>query len=132
MASEMVQGIMEILNEAYGDKGMSPLDRVAANKIVQYFQSEGWVTSKEVAIIINAAGGSVFVSMESIEDSGTLILKSFRDFEHDGIQFKVIDTSKAKVNPDAESRNVKSGPIKVKPYPRGAEGYVRPNPGPHS
>lgn len=117
MTTNMIQGLIRILNEAYGDNSMTPLDRVAANKIVQYFQSEGWFSPDQVALIVEAAGGSVFVSVDAIEDSD-LTLKVINDFERDGFQFNTINPAKAKVNPDAESRNVKSGPIKVKPTPK--------------
>jgi hypothetical protein len=109
-----ISDIMEILNIGYGSQTTGPLDRAVAIRIISYFEDRRWMSPEEVAYLVDAAGGEIIVTREQLEDSNPLLTVQ-DNFETETITFRVRpDTSrnpKRTVNPEAESRNVDSGPI---------------------
>ena len=140
--SGAVRDIEDILGNVYGP-GNDAADRLAAMQINNRLLQRGWVSPEDLAYIVDAAGGEIVVTREALEDSSPkLFIQS--SFERDATVFSIRegtshnkpDTSKAKVNPNAESRNVDSGTIDIEvksgSYIRGAEEHINPNPGPYS
>jgi hypothetical protein len=119
MSLGTVRDVMDIIQRGYGDSSMTPLDRTVATNIINYLQSAGWMGPEEVAHIVQAAGGEVRISEKQL-DEGPKALSIFRDQVSFELVLRSIDTSKAKVNPDAESRTVQSGPVNVKPANKAA------------
>lgn len=133
-----IRNIMQILDNAYGSNQMASVDRAAAIAVISYFEDKGYLGPEELAFMVEAAGGEVRISETMLSGTSKPLLRYYDEMNMeyvfktvDKISEPVPDVSKAKVNPDAESRTVDSGPIKVKPV-RGAEEHVIPNPGPYS
>lgn len=119
-----VRDVMDIIQRGYGDSSMTSLDRVVAANVIQYFESRGWMGPEEVAHLVQAAGGEVIVTEEQLMEAPKPLYTQQDPINHSIIFRSVnVDISEAKVNPDAESRTVNSGPIKVSPV-RGAEGRI--------
>lgn len=82
-----IRKIQDALGRAYGDLGTSPLDRAAAGQILQLLRGDGWMSADEVAFLVDAAGGTIQVTRESIEDKN-LQLTVYNEFMTDMIVFK--------------------------------------------
>lgn len=98
----VVRDISEILNMSYGDVGTGPIDRVAANEIVNYLREHGWINSEELALLVDAAGGEIRVKANQMLDDPPPLLM-YRDIGTDDL---VLQT---------KPQTVQSGPINVKP-----------------
>lgn len=115
--------LMYIIAEGTGSMP-GPMERAIAAKILSYFQERGWASTEEVAYIVKAAGGKVVISEKLLRESAPL-LQWTRDPVTDDLIIRVrqeisIEDAEeliknAKVNPNAESRTVDSGPVNVKP-----------------
>jgi hypothetical protein len=112
-----VRDIMEIIHQGHGGPDMSSVDRVVASNIVSYLQKAGWMGAEEIAHIVQAAGGEVRISEKQLDEGPKAIYTQRDPITHDIVlrSVSVVDTKNAKVNPDAESRTVHSGSIKVSP-----------------
>lgn len=82
-----IRGISLVLNEAYGDNGTSPLDRVAATKVLQYMRSMGWMSPQEIAFLVDAAGGKITISRAGLEEK-ELVLRTWSDDRNYNIIFE--------------------------------------------
>jgi hypothetical protein len=117
----MVREVMDIIANGYGS-APSGLDQAIASRVVDYFYRKGWMNSEDIAWLVKAAGGEIRVPISMIVgDSPYLVV--WDDPATDERVFKIrervdiVDAEEmvknAKVNPDAESRNVSSGPIEL-------------------
>lgn len=106
-----VNDITEIIQRGYGDSSISQLDRTVAHNIVNYLTTRGWMSPGEVAYLVEAAGGEIRVPENLITRPPKALTRYqnpavaeaefvFRTTETEPL----VDTSNAKVNPDAESR----------------------------
>jgi hypothetical protein len=116
----VLRGIQEILNAGYGDQATSPLDRTVAVTLFNHMRQTGWMTPVEVAIIVEAAGGSVSIPETLLAGDAPDELKSFHDEKNGTYTLstrynKVIPGELVDDRPEVEHRTVESGPIKVTP-----------------
>jgi hypothetical protein len=72
--------IVEAINEGYGDRSTSPLDRAVASRIIAKLRNVMWMSSEEVALIVEAAGGEVHITQKQLEAAeGMPLLQMWRD-----------------------------------------------------
>jgi len=57
-----LRGIQEVLNRGYGEQATSPLDRTVADQILQYMRSIGWISPRELSVVVDSAGGKVVIT----------------------------------------------------------------------
>lgn len=103
MHAGAMQDIMRILQEGYGDQAMTPLDRAVANRILTYFVENGWMSPGEVGYLVDAAGGQIRVPESLVTKPPKALMRTMDELNQEFV-FKTVDTTNAKVNPDAESR----------------------------
>jgi hypothetical protein len=110
----MVREVMDIIANGYGSIPTG-LDRAIASRVVDYFYRKGWMNSQDIAYLVKAAGGEVRVSEEILSED--ILLYWYDDPATGERVFQSRSKSdmvdNAKVNPDAESRVVDSGPIEL-------------------
>ena len=111
-----VVDVMDIIASGYGSSP-SAIDRGIAAKVIDYFYRKGWMNGEEIALLVEAAGGEVRIPENLITGPTPQLTRT-----HDPVTNEFIfrtgskpDVNKAKVNPDAESRIVDSGEIKLRP-----------------
>lgn len=110
--------IVEILNRAYGDNATSALDRIAAGEILSELVNLGWVSSEEIAYLVDAAGGEIRIPEDLLTSPSPRLLQ-YRSEMTNEIVFQTKDDNERLKNPSpadrefGESRTVHSGPIKV-------------------
>jgi hypothetical protein len=111
----MVQDVMDIIANSYGSSP-SAMDRSIAAKIINYFYERGWMNSEEIAYLVHSAGGEIRIT-ESVLAGPAPTLQRHRDPVTGDLILRTTNTDdlvrNAKVNPDAESRTVDSGPIVI-------------------
>lgn len=109
--------ITEILNRAYGDNATSALDRIAAGEILSELINLGWTSNEEIAYLVDAAGGEIRITEDSLNESAPRLLQ-YRDHLSNTIVFQT-KTDEQRKNPtpaereSSEARVVQSGPIKA-------------------
>jgi hypothetical protein len=124
MNEGMISIIQQTLNEAYGESGSGPLDRVAATRILDLFQRTGWIGGQELALVVQAAGGEIRITEEQISGTIPPVLQ-YQDNITNEIVLKTVNTENTneRKNPtaaqreSAESRTVQSGPIRGSAIP---------------
>jgi hypothetical protein len=110
----MVQDLMDIIANSYGSSP-SAMDRSVSAKIIDYFYQKGWMNSEEIAYLVEAAGGEIKITESMLASPAPLLYTqtdsagttTFRTRSKEQL------VKEAKVNPDAESRTVDSGPIVI-------------------
>lgn len=112
-----VQDVMDIIANGYGSSP-SAMDRGIAARVINYFYERGWMNAEEIAYLVEAAGGEIRISPELVTGDTPQLTRQLDEVTGDWI-FRTgnakPDTSKAKVNPDAERRIVDSGEIVLRP-----------------
>ena len=112
----MVREVMDIIANGYGSVPTG-LDRAIASRVVNYFYERGWMNAQDIAYLVKAAGGEIRVTEEMLMGEAPLLVWYDDPHTHERV-FKIREkedlVKNAKVNPDAESRTVDSGPINVK------------------
>lgn len=115
MNMNSIRDVMDIIASGYGSTPTG-LDRAIASRVIEYFQNNGWVGPSDLAYLVQAAGGELVVKQELFTVDAPLLQWAQDPITHD-IIVRTIDKDKlvkeAKVNPDAESRIVDSGPINI-------------------
>lgn len=114
MTLSTIRDIMEIVASAYSSLP-DAMDRAVAEKIMEYLVKNGWTSPEDVAYLVTAAGGQIRITEELLGSSAPLLQWS-RDPSNGDIVLRTRitpDVTKAKVNPDAEVRNVDSGAINI-------------------
>jgi hypothetical protein len=113
----MVRDVMEILQQGYGDNTSTPLDRVVATKVIGYFYDKGWMSSEEIAFLVESAGGEIRVTEKTLAGEAPLLYRQEDPMNGDFIfrtRSKEDLVANAKVNPQAEARVVDPGKIEIK------------------
>jgi hypothetical protein len=111
----IVQDLMDIIANGYGGSPTG-IDRAIATRIVSYFMDRGYASTEEVAYMVKAVGGEIKLSDKLLTEKAPT-LQWQRDPVTGDLVLRTIDTDNlvqnAKVNPDAESRIVDSGPVVI-------------------
>lgn len=113
----MVRDVMAILQEGYGDNSSTPLDRVVATKVIDYFYKKGWMNAEEIAFLVESAGGEIRVTEKTLTGDAPMLYRQEDPMNGDFIfrtRSKEDLVKEAKVNPDAEARVVDPGKIEIK------------------
>lgn len=84
--TDLVAGVLQ---RVYGDASQTVLDRRAASEVVSALRNAGWASLDEVAVLIEAAGGSVTVPGSLIHDGRDRRVTSQDDFASGGRTFSV-------------------------------------------
>ena len=110
----IVRDVMDIIANGYGSIPTG-LDRAIASRVIDYFYRKGWMNSQDIAYLVKAAGGEVRVGEDILSED---ILLFWYDDPATGERVfqsrsKTDMVNNAKVNPDAETRVVDSGPIEL-------------------
>ena len=79
--------VVDTIQRVYGDATQTVLDREAAREIVSALRAAGWASLDEVALLIDAAGGSVTVPKHLAASTERRVVERFESF--DGITFRV-------------------------------------------
>jgi hypothetical protein len=112
-----VRDLMDIIASGYASSP-GAIERAIATKVVAYFQERGWLSATDVAYLVEAAGGEIRVP-ESLTLDPAPLLQWTNDPANGEMIIRSIDKARlvknATVNPEAESRNVDSGPITIRP-----------------
>jgi hypothetical protein len=85
--TDPVRVVRDVIQRAYGDATQTPLDHQAASEIVTALRSMGWASLNEVALLIEAAGGSIKVSSRQMLHSSERVVE--RMDEYDGVRYTV-------------------------------------------
>lgn len=113
----IIQELMDIIANGYGS-APGAMDRAIAGRLLQHLEARGWINPNEVAIMVKAAGGEIRVPEQLLVEDAPL-LHWMTDPMTGDMVLKSVDkdtlVKEAKVNPEAESRTVDSGPITVNP-----------------
>ena len=66
-ADKDVEIVANALQSGYGDATQTVLDQRVARKVVRALREVGWCSPDEVALIVEAAGGSVVITDDAVE-----------------------------------------------------------------
>lgn len=109
----ILQEVADIVSQGYGGT-VGAMDRAIASKVLQHLSNRGWINSEDLARLVAAAGGEIQVPQSLLVKDAPLL--QWTD-EVGGMVLRTIDkdelVKEAKVNPNAETRNVDSGPINI-------------------
>jgi hypothetical protein len=81
--------VRDVIQRVYGDATQTVLDQRAASEIVTAFRAAGWASLDEVAVLIEAAGGSITVPHRLMMDGRDRQVTRQDDFAADGVKFRV-------------------------------------------
>lgn len=85
-ATDLVAGVIQRI---YGDATQTVLDRRAAREIVAALRSAGWASLDEVAMLIEAAGGTVTIPGNIMRDNSKRVVYAEDDWRTMGRTFRV-------------------------------------------
>lgn len=71
--------VRDALQRGYGDATQTVLDDQVAGQVIGALREQGWFTAQEVAAIVLAAGGSVTVPEDLLQQVGDLELMGVDD-----------------------------------------------------
>lgn len=86
---DAVSAVRDVIQRVYGDATQTALDHQAAREIVAALRQRGWASLSEVAMLIEAAGGSVVVPDVLASDVRERIVERHEDFAARGTRFTV-------------------------------------------
>lgn len=81
--------VADVIQRVYGDATQTFLDRQAASEIVAALRRAGWASLDEVAVLIEAAGGSITVPDALLCDGKDRVVTRAEDYASRGHKFKV-------------------------------------------
>lgn len=81
--------VRDVIQRVYGDAFQTTLDHQAASEIVGALRERGWASLDEVALLIEAAGGSITVPDRLAMDSRERVVERSQDFATHGTRFTV-------------------------------------------
>lgn len=77
------------IQRTYNDATQTHLDRQAASNIIAALRSAGWASLNEVAVLIEAAGGSITVPDRLMQDGRDRRVTVQDDYANNGRRFTV-------------------------------------------
>lgn len=84
-----VDVVRNVIQRVYGDATQTVLDAQAAREIVAALREMGWASLEEVAVLIEAAGGSVTVPDSLMLDTRERRIMRSDDYASRGRRFSV-------------------------------------------
>lgn len=81
--------VRDVIQRVYGDATQTVLDQRAAWEIITALRAAGWASIDEVAVLIEAAGGSITVPDDLMLDGRDRRVMRHDDYEARGFRFTV-------------------------------------------
>lgn len=81
--------VQDVIQRVYGDATQTALDHEAAVEILRALRAAGWASLDEVAVLIEAAGGSITVPDRLMGDGRDRVVSRQDDFASMGQRYTV-------------------------------------------
>lgn len=92
-AESATQIIRDVIQRVYEDATQTVLDQQAAREIIAALRAAGWASFDEVAVLIEAAGGSITVPDRLMHDGRRRVVSRQEDHANMGHRFTVREVS---------------------------------------